>query len=195
MTMRHVRGSGLLNLGALALLAATALPACGGSVSGSPATTMTDGGVGGSDRPATPPANTGGCPALCAHLRAAACGAFNEQCVAACQQLASRVPSECRARFDAFITCGATATITCVSDGPEIGGCEAQSSALEQCGDDEPPGTDRCLPDSSIPTDIAAQICVSVPATPVPHDCPGGAPSAGCVPSPGGEANVFCCTR
>lgn len=191
MTMRHVRGSGLLNLGALALFAAAALPACGASVGGPPATTAADGGA---DRPSTPSPNTGGCPALCAHLRAAACGAFNEQCVAACQQLSSQVPAECRARFDAFVTCGATATITCAADGPEIGGCDAQSSALEQCGE-EPPSTDRCLPDSSIPTDIAAQICASVPSTPVPHDCPGGAPSAGCVPSPGGEANVFCCAH
>lgn len=201
MTKRHVRWGGLLNLCALALICGAALPACGASAGGATTTTTVDGGT---DRsPSTPPANTGGCPTLCAHLRAAACGSFNEQCVAACQQLSARFPG-CGAQFNAYVTCGASAPITCAEDGPEIGGCDTQAAALGLCGGPEPeptadggvqPNADRCLPDTSIPADIAATICTGVPSRPVPHDCPGGAPSDDCVPSPGGKANVFCCVR
>lgn len=199
MMMRHVGWSGLLKVRAAVLVAAAAVQACGAGAntgaSGFP-TSTTDGGT--SDRGSTtPPPATGGCTALCAHLRAAACGAFNEQCVAACQNLAAQVPAACRSRFDAFVTCAASSRVTCASDGPEINGCDAQSTALESCGEEPSPtpNTSQCLPDSTIPPDIAAELCTSVPATPVPHDCPGGAPSAQCVPSPGGQANVFCCAR
>ncbi len=199
MTTRLVRWGGLFNLGALALFTITALPACGPSAGGSPPTVVSDGGTDGGTT--VPPTNTGGCPALCAHLRAAACGAFNEQCVAACQQLAAQFPG-CGAQFNAYVTCGATASITCAEDGPEIEGCDAQAVALGLCGEPGPtadggttPPVDRCLPDTSIPDDIAATICASTPSTPVPHDCPRGAPSDDCVPSPGGKANVFCCVR
>lgn len=93
----------------------------------------------------------------------------------------------------AFALAGAMAALPAC--GAEVQGCDAQGAALEACtaGEEptsdagtEAPPSDRCLPDSVIPDDIAATICASVPATPVPHDCPGGAPSDDCVASPGG---------
>lgn len=202
MVKQHFISGGLSVVRALALVGTVALGACGAPTSPGgylPPPASGDGGVsrptdgGGSSVPAS------ACQALCDNARRAMCGEFNENCVAGCNELVRQVPTRCAAQINAYMTCASRARIACASDGPEIQGCDAQDTAVSQCveGGSNPPPTpgDRCLPDSAIPADIAATLCRALPQTPVPHDCPGGAPSSECVPVPSGEANVFCCAR
>lgn len=207
MSKQYIRIEHLSLVRALTLAGAiAALPACGASAGGPITTTRADGGAAvPSDGGATPPTGSSArCATMCANARAASCGAFNEQCVAACQAWVGGLPARCASQTSAYLGCASAARVACGDDGAEVQGCDAEAGALGQCAgldpepDDagaEPAPTDRCLPDSAIPDDVAATICESVPSTPVPHDCPGGAPSTECVASPGGEANVFCCAR
>lgn len=198
-----VRAQHLSAVRSFALAGAFALAACGASVGGPATTSRADGGGattadGGTSSPTGASAR---CPALCAGARAASCGGtFNPQCVAACEAYIATLPARCSAQTNTYFACAAAASYACASDGPEVQGCDAQARALGTCvggesPEPEPEPTDRCLPDSSIPSDIAATLCSSVPSTPVPHDCPGGAPADDCVESPQGQANVFCCAR
>lgn len=210
MSKQYIRIEHLSLVRAFALAGAmAALPACGASAGGPITSTRADSGTtstpdAGSTTTPPPASPASRCAAMCANARAANCGPYNEGCVAACQAFANGLPARCSAQTGAYFTCAASARFTCADDGAEVQGCDAQAAALDACtsGEEptsdagaEPAPSDRCLPDSAIPDDIAATICTSVPATPVPHDCPGGAPSDDCVASPGGEANVFCCAR
>lgn len=180
---------------AVALAGLFSLGACGARA----------GGGGGAPTPTTDPSTPAmatGCAGVCANARRANCGPFNDDCVSACGRIVAQVPARCSAQMSAYLACASSARVVCASDGPEIQGCDAQDSAVSACTQAPEPSTpdpstpgDRCLPDDSIPSDIAATLCSSTPATPVAHDCPGGAPSTACVPVPSGEANVFCCPR
>lgn len=206
MSKQYIRIEHLSFVRALTLAGAiAALPACGASAGGPVTTTRSDGGAtvpsdGGASTP--PTGSSARCATLCANARAASCGAFNEQCVAACQAWVNGLPARCASQTGAYFACAAAARVACGDDGAEVQGCDAEAGALGECvgvepadAGAEPSPSERCLPDSAIPDDIAATICASLPARPVAHDCPGGAPSADCVASPGGEANVFCCAR
>lgn len=179
---------------ALGLLLTVTLGACGARVDANTAptpNTATDAG-----------AAQQGCELLCSNVRRAACGPFNERCVAACGELGARFPARCAPQWNAYLACAGRASVTCAADGPEIRGCDVEDEAISRCAQPttpeptpDPTPTDRCLPDSSIPADIAAELCLRAPGNPVPHDCPGGAPSPECVPAPGGEGGVYCCAR
>ena len=197
MINKHVTSGGLSMVHALAFAGVAALGACGAPTSSGGGSGSFMRGDGGAVTPADGGA-AGGCAAVCANARRAMCGAFNEGCVAACNQLVAQVPARCAAPLNAYLACAGAARIVCASDGPEITGCDAQDGVVNACVEGsgpEPTPTDRCLPDSAIPDDIAASLCTRTPGMPVPHDCPGGAPSAQCVAAPSGEANVFCCAR
>lgn len=184
---------------AVALAGLFALGACGAKAGG-----------GGGSTPTTDPSTpsmTAGCAGVCANARRASCGPFNDDCVGACGRIVAQVPARCSAQMTTYLDCASRARVACTADGPEIQGCDAQDSAVSACAQTPEPTTpdpstpdpttpgDQCLPDGSIPSDIATTLCRSTPATPVAHDCPGGAPSTACVPVPSGEANVFCCPR
>lgn len=200
MSIQHSRLEGLSVLRALAFAGLTSvLAACGARADGGAILTQSDGGTAADARP-TPSSGTLAtrCASACEHARAASCGAFNDQCATGCLALGNGFPTRCSAQIEAYFTCLASARFVCASDGPEAQGCDAQDAALRACIDPstEPtPNTDQCLPDTSIPSEIAATLCTSVPSTPVPHDCPGGAPSPECVEAPQGQGGVYCCAH
>jgi hypothetical protein len=202
MSKHSVRVEHLSFIRAIALCAASAISACGASVGGPVSTASTaDGGAPQGRADGGSVSAAAHCPGMCAAARASACGEFNEQCVAACEAYIASLPARCASAASAFFACAASSRFACVDDGPEVQGCDAQAGALGQCAggggapSPEPGATDRCLPDSVIPEDIAATLCAAVPSRPWPHDCPGGAPAPDCVAAPSGEANVFCCAR
>lgn len=197
---QHSISGGLSVVRALALAGAAMLGACGAPTShGAPPPAADGGGAPMSG------SVTAACTSVCDNARRAACGVFNDNCVADCGRLARQVPARCAPLLDAYLACAARARVTCTDEGYGIAGCDAQDAAVNRCIDTAPGPTpnptptptpnDRCLPDSVIPADVAATLCTATPGMPVPHDCPGGAPSAQCVAAPSGEANVFCCAR
>jgi hypothetical protein len=75
------------------------------------------------------------CATVCAHV-AAACAAYaSTNCPATCNQAASQHPN-CLSELQAFLSCAATAQITCTGQSVEALACTSSQSVLASCQGD-----------------------------------------------------------
>jgi hypothetical protein len=73
------------------------------------------------------------CHSMCQRASALGCGTL-AGCVATCEAGATTIPPDCVAAYEGLIHCGATqGSVTCTSSGENIGGCDAQATAVQAC--------------------------------------------------------------
>ena len=128
-----------------ALIAAGCTSGDGGPASGSspfgtdppPSTGYEPPGVTGLDPPPSSGTPSNGsieelCAFDCQHIESMCPGGGGTNCAAGCVQAESYFPG-CETQFRAYLSCVATASITCSSGNATINGCDAQISALTSC--------------------------------------------------------------
>jgi hypothetical protein len=97
---------------------------------------------GGSNNEAPPPSGGGGsggtqtlaqlCAAACAQIESSCPTYQSTDCATGCTAAAAQIPN-CQAEYEAFVSCVATAYITCNGQTPEFPGCTSSEDAVTAC--------------------------------------------------------------